>query len=806
MQTEVYQATAGRLLHDIGKVIFRALSLDGRAHSQSGYEAMKEIIDQPEILDCIRYHHKKELSGAKLDSNALAYTVYIADNIAAGADRRTGEAEEDDKGFDKTLPLENIFNLMNDNKNRYVHAQGDMNLQKTINFPQPKESVQPYTASKYNSLYQELRFGLQRIGYTEQYIDSLLALLESYMTYIPSSTNKQEVADISLYDHSKMTGAIAACIYLYLTEQNRTDFHDALYKNEKAFLDEKAFLMFSCDMSGIQSFIYTTSGEGALKALRARSLYLEILLEHIADEILQAAGLSRANLIYTGGGHAYILLPNTQAVRDTLTQISKDINQWFIQNFDNDLYLAMAWQPCSGNDLMNKGAEKDAYQQIFRQLSGKLGAKKISRYTADELMMLNQNNAVDDKRECKECKRSVALTKYMDDNTAICAFCDNIRTISNELLKPDSYFAILRNAIAGKGALPMPKYDGSTVYLQVLSEKEMKEFLKESDVVRFYSKNNQVTGQTMATYIWMGEYHVRGDYSVASVADLAKAGKGVQRIGVLRADVDNLGQAFVSGFLRKNEEDPAKYLTISRTATLSRSLSRFFKYHLNGILDGTAELPTERFSLEGTDKTAPRQVMIIYSGGDDLFIVGAWNEIIECAMDIQKAFSAYAQDTLTISAGIGIFGDSYPLIRMAEETGGLEDAAKKIAGGDKNAIALFGEDRIAHTYHWDIFEQKVVGEKLRFLQTHLGTKQDGEDTNTAFLYQMLNLLRNAEEQINLARFAYALARRVDKREDNEDKKAMQREFCDKMYAWYLNEEDRNQLITAIYLYVYLYRN
>ena len=168
-----------------------------------------------------------------------------------------------------------------------------------------------------------------------------------------------------MYDHSKMTGAIAACIYLYLTEQNRTDFHDGLYKNEKAFLDEKAFLMFSCDMSGIQSFIYTTSGEGALKALRARSLYLEILLEQIADEILQAVGLSRANLIYTGGGHAYLLLPNTQAVQDTLTDLSKDINQWFIRNFDNDLYLAMAWQPCSGNDLMNKGAEKDAYQQII---------------------------------------------------------------------------------------------------------------------------------------------------------------------------------------------------------------------------------------------------------------------------------------------------------------------------------------------------------------------------------------------------------------------------------------------------------
>lgn len=110
------------------------------------------------------------------------------------------------------------------------------------------------------------------------------------MTYIPSSTNKQEVADISLYDHSKMTAAIAACIYLYLTENRRLNFKQELYQNEKAFLTEKAFLMLSCDLSGIQSFIYTTSGEGALKSLRARSLYLEILLEHLADEILAETG------------------------------------------------------------------------------------------------------------------------------------------------------------------------------------------------------------------------------------------------------------------------------------------------------------------------------------------------------------------------------------------------------------------------------------------------------------------------------------------------------------------------------------
>ena len=797
MQTEVYQVTTGGLLHDIGKIIFRARSLDGRAHSQSGYEAMKPLCDQPEILDCIRYHHKKELSAARLEDNALAYTVYIADNIAAGADRRTGEAEEQARGFDKTLPLENIFNLMNQNTARQVHRQSELNLQADINFPADRAEVQPYTASGYNAIYQALHAGLQQILYDQHYVDSLLTLLESYMTYIPSSTNRQEVADISLYDHSKMTAAIAACIYLYLTQNQRVNFRQELYQNEKAFLDEPAFLMFSCDLSGIQSFIYTTSGEGALKSLRARSLYLEILLEHLADEILAEIGLSRANLIYTGGGHAYLLLPNTSETQAKLQLASERINRWFLQQFDTDLYLAMAWQPCSGNELMNQGPVPDSYQQIFRNLSAQLSARKISRYSAEQLLQLNRQQPAEHQRECKECRRSAALAEQED----ICDFCANIGRISSELLKAQVYFAILPQPLEHRGALPLPDLDQETAYLQVLTEPEMRKLLGSGTPVRFYSKNNQVTGTTMATHIWMGDYHVRGDYTVATFAQLAQKSKGVKRIGVLRADIDNLGQAFVSGFLRKNEENPTKYLTISRTATLSRSLSLFFKYHLNGILSGTASLPIQRFSLDGSHKSEARQVMIIYSGGDDLFLVGAWNEVLECAVDIHKVFAHYTQNTLTLSAGIGIFDDSYPLVRMAEETGALEDAAKHIADGEKNAVSLFGADQTAHTYHWDEFENGVVQEKLRFLQQHLGTRQEGEETNTAFLYQILELLRNADEQINLARYAYTLARRAQRSDDQ----ARQRIFCDNMYAWYLAPQHRRQLITAIYLYVYLYR-
>lgn len=40
-------------------------------------------------------------------------------------------------------------------------------------------------------------------------------------------------------------------------------------------------------------------------------------MEHYLDELLAGCGVSRANLIYSGGGHCYVLLPNTAAVADT---------------------------------------------------------------------------------------------------------------------------------------------------------------------------------------------------------------------------------------------------------------------------------------------------------------------------------------------------------------------------------------------------------------------------------------------------------------------------------------------------------
>lgn len=45
----------------------------------------------------------------------------------------------------------------------------------------------------------------------------------------------------------------------------------------------------------------------------------------------------------------------------------------------------------------------------------------------------------------------------------------------------------------------------------------------------------------------------------------------------------------------------------------------------------------------------------------------------------------------------------------------------------------------------------------------------------------------------------------DKEKDNSKVRDEYRRFSEKMYQWSKNENDRKQLITAIYLYVYLNR-
>lgn len=359
----------------------------------------------------------------------------------------------------------------------------------------------------------------------------------------------------------------------------------------------------------------------------------------------------------------------------------------------------------------------------------------------------------------------------------ICPLCGSLREISAGFIKKDIFVVACANGSKPRlGQLVLP-------FDCVLSVCSREDFLKKQpQVKRVYCKNTwdiDIDIDYFATYIWMGDYTAKIAPN-EGISDYAKYGvsleedKGINRLGVLRADIDNLGTAFASGF-------PADKASIIRTATLSRNLSYFFKYIINEILE-----------------VSKYRLQIIYSGGDDLFIVGNWSDVIYAALDINKTFKEFTGNgCLTLSAGIGMFSSSYPIARMASQTGELEDAAKLFETctsdgvvSTKNAIALWQENAV---FSWDEFEQYVLLRKQEIASIFDKCKK-----GKSFIYKMIDLLRSFDDAISAPRLAYLLARSFEESKNSTD-------YSQKFYNWATDEKQRQYLISALEWYVYSIR-
>ena len=814
----------GALLHDVGKICLRADKSLGN-HSQAGVEFLKKFLGNSEqdwqILRCLKYHHSSNIKNAALADNDFSYIVYEADNIAAGMDRREIDAER--KGFSAAAPLESVFNIfggsdLEHQNNKYLmrglDPEGDFNY--------PVSGGCNSSADKYSEFVEVLQSNFQRASVSQMEENELLRIMEDVASYIPSSTNMDEVCDISLFINSKVTAAIAACMKQYFDANKINNYRQLCYKDNKKFRDCRAFMLVSGDISGIQDFIYTIPSRGALKALRGRSVYLEILLENFIDELLENLGLSRANLLYSGGGHFYLLASATEAARSVIDSVKNSCNRWLLKVFGTKLYLALGTAECTANELIASSGQRS----IFAQVSECIAKDKLNRYDAETLKHIFDADSIYNRmeeqgRECAVCHASSVELLPDDDRTVmICPMCRNLNSFGAKVLEEKSVFVISDKQEGAALGLFGFRHD---LWLHVLKNTEIERF--DGNITRIYSKNTALTGKFVSTRLWLADYCARNSknkvLSFSELADASCGGKqGIKRLGVLRADVDNLGAAFVSGFIDNAITDRCKYATFSRYADLSRDMILFFKLAVDKICRGNIGSASENcvlFNIFGIQKPVERRVSIVYSGGDDMFLVGAWDDLLETAVDIRRAFARFTGGKLSFSAGLALFNDTFPVSMMASMTGKLEDAAKNVE--NKNSIALFGFDtettdtetglQCRHVYKWDDFTEKVCMQKIKFLQQHLdlqGNEANKLPAGKTMLYRMLTLLEDFAEhdRINLARFAYTLAR-MQPKGDNAALKSLFEDFQQQMYLWVKNKQDRKELITAFTLLIYYLR-
>jgi CRISPR-associated protein Csm1 len=182
--------------------------------------------------------------------------------------------------------------------------------------------------------------------------------------------------------------------------------------------------------------------------------------------------------------------------------------------------------------------------------------------------------------------------------------------------------------------------------------------------------------------------------------------EGYKLLAFVKMDVDNLGFIFSQGL----KED----YSISRVATLSRSLDLFFSGYINTLLQ------KEEFK---------NKVYVVYSGGDDMFFCAPWEIALKVAKEIEKDFTEYTcrNKFFTLSAGVFFQKPTYPIRFGADEAEEEKDIAK--AKANKNSISLWG-----YSLPWERFK-KTLNRLNAFVRVF-----NAKDHRT-LLYRIYTLLR-----------------------------------------------------------------
>lgn len=751
MEERMVNQFYGSLLHDIGKAVQRAENVR-KKHQIVGADLLEKFDANREITRSLRYHHSDYMISS-LPKDSLSYITYIADNIASGTDRRS---ENDEKGWkwNSKTPLQDIFNRFgNEPSKRYI-APSELRPN-VVDKILPSKVMHDYTPGEYSRGVSYFEEGLSAIEFTEEYAPSVLNLVEATMSFMPSSTNMLEVADISLYDHMKLTAAYACSILQYAGEKGIDDYEKTFKNGANSFYKKQAFMLIGFRLEGVQDFIYTITSKGAHKQLRSRAFYVEMMSQWFVDSFLKKSGLTRANVLYSDTEHGYIIVGNTNDNRNFIAETQKDFNDFLLENFGVKLYMAIGTAGFSASKVMMENSS-DEYTNIFREIDFILDKNSKNRYQASEILKLNKAGKKDG-RECAVCHS----TGNMVDGQNKCELCEKLENFSTNIQKQE--FFVINDDSNG---LPVSK----NAYLSTVTEDEVK---KGEVQGRIYAKNRLDTGHMQETHIWVGDYSMTNDYNSYAKRKWTKDENGnsigIKRLGALMIDVDDLYAGFLSGFKIQGE---GKYTTMSRYATLSRRLQSFFKLYLNNFAED-------------------KELSIIYSEGDDVFAIGAWDDILDFVQDVYDYFKKWTDGKMTFSAGVALVESKTPINVIARETKALLDKAK-LSGKDR--ITLFSEDNV---FAFNEYIQDIVFDKLSVIREFFENEQDH---GKAFAYKLLDLIRNRSEKdrISFARIAYYLAR-LEEASQNKDGFG---KFKQLMIDWFNDNDEIKRAKMALMLYIY----
>lgn len=652
-------------------------------------------------------------------------------------DQKPDESIKWGKGRYKKIPLYSIFNKLKGGNYQTGFKLNPLSIEdKNHLFPGQVTSDQDgISQQQYRELWNAFvkEFVQLPTDSFNGFIDSLTFLLKKYTWCIPSNTT--DMSDVSLFEHLKTTAAFGHCLYRYFHETTpellSTDKSD-----EKLTIGNDVFpvLLVGGDISGIQKFIYNIASSKASKSLKGRSFYLQLLTDSILQQILNhpSVQVNHTHVVYASGGKFYLLLPNTKDVLEALNSVTNNVQNELWKDHRGTISFNTAYVPFAYRSRktaekkwesfveMNceNGTFKSNIGGLWKQLADRLTIKKNKPFESiiaqhfDKLF-----NEKSDELKSGGMVKTCAVTgselkegeyKKLDDEIYVTNAVFE-QTELGQALKDVDYLITFQQldqepVYLNNRAHAKIKVANVNHYLfdKVELAKDEADFRKISsaDVSAVYRINSTdfiIPLKGKATSYGFKFYggneqacfrNEKGDIlTYHSNSIQKKAEKTFEQLtqtrpkdtnsetylGVLRMDVDNLGDIFVNGL-----PDAAK--SFAAFATLSFQLDLFFSGYLNTIRN---------------DVKFRDWVNVLYAGGDDVFAIGRWDKLIEFAHNVRMDFDAFTgRNDITLSAGLAIVNNKFPIAKAADLAEEAEKEAKNHNLGEiknKNAFCFLGE-------------------------------------------------------------------------------------------------------------------
>ena len=654
----------------------------------------------------------------------LQWIVATADRVASGFERDKFDSEYNNKRERDNHYCARLLTLF-EQIGRQSVVEGELNWRYPLQplspesiFPRDKGDCVPTdnttAKAEYHVLWSLLLNEIRKIpqshvGNLPLWLDHFDSLWLTITHAIPAATAFGVKPEVSLYDHSKATAALATALWRWHHETGNEDA-DAL--KGRSGWDEKKILLVQGDFFGIQDFIFAAGGQTqkhAHKLLRGRSFQVSMLAECAALKLLETLELPPTSQIINAAGKFMIVAPATESSIAAITQCRKEFNAWCLKHTYGEIGVGIASTPASCNDFA-AGRFGDLTRRLFRELDAAkhrrfdlCDAEATSTFTGfldefDNTLGVCGINGKHPADANASRQRDYSLSRLADDQIRI-----------GESLTKKARLVVTKSP----GTLPLLSLDYFGYRIGFVGDAETTgkygELARNGTLLRVWDFDPPAADGTLwrgyarrfvNAYVpqfdatdaefadkygkWQDEAAFEREHPIKTLHHIACEDRSLQEGGswrgeiallAVKGDIDNLGAIFQQGL-----EKP----TFAKMASLSRQVNAFFSLWLPWYCE------------HGTDTTGIaryRNTYTVFAGGDDFFLIGPWDSTLALTSALQEHFRAYfANRTITFSAGAVMSHPKVPVRQLARRADHALEAAKSFEkdGKNKNAVTLWG--------------------------------------------------------------------------------------------------------------------